>query len=107
MDVGGWMFARRSRSAGLRPGASRQMTPDAPGLGAPAPLPACCPWKISPARVPALPAGIGKCFFTATLAAALFAIVANEAAAQPTPLIHTHAHNDYEHARPLLDALDH
>lgn len=27
--------------------------------------------------------------------------------AQPTPLIHAHAHNDYEHARPLLDALDH
>ncbi|MBM3289234.1 MAG: hypothetical protein FJY92_03705 [Candidatus Hydrogenedentes bacterium] len=24
-----------------------------------------------------------------------------------TPLIHAHAHNDYEHARPLLDALDH
>lgn len=23
------------------------------------------------------------------------------------PLIHAHAHNDYEHARPLLDALDH
>ena len=27
--------------------------------------------------------------------------------AAPGPLIHTHAHNDYEHARPLLDALDH
>jgi len=25
----------------------------------------------------------------------------------PTPLIHAHAHNDYMHARPLLDALDH
>jgi Glycerophosphoryl diester phosphodiesterase family len=24
-----------------------------------------------------------------------------------TPLPHAHAHNDYEHARPLLDALDH
>jgi len=23
------------------------------------------------------------------------------------PLIHAHAHNDYEHTRPLLDALDH
>ena len=23
------------------------------------------------------------------------------------PLIHTHAHNDYEHKRPLFDALDH
>src|SRR5262249_1980163 len=24
----------------------------------------------------------------------------------PTPLIHAHAHNDYEHTRPLFDALD-
>lgn len=28
-------------------------------------------------------------------------------AADPTPLRRAHAHNDYEHARPLLDALDH
>ncbi len=27
--------------------------------------------------------------------------------AQPAPLLHAHAHNDYEHARPLFDALDH
>src|SRR6266568_639216 len=27
-------------------------------------------------------------------------------AAEPTPLIHAHAHNDYEHKRPLFDALD-
>src|SRR5512135_1483640 len=26
--------------------------------------------------------------------------------AQPTPLVHAHAHNDYQHERPLLDALD-
>src|SRR6266478_8362098 len=26
--------------------------------------------------------------------------------AEPTPLIHAHAHNDYLHPRPLLDALD-
>jgi len=26
--------------------------------------------------------------------------------ASPTPLIHAHAHNDYEHARPLFDALE-
>ncbi|HWI59997.1 MAG TPA: phosphatidylinositol-specific phospholipase C/glycerophosphodiester phosphodiesterase family protein [Bacillota bacterium] len=26
---------------------------------------------------------------------------------QPTPLVQAHAHNDYEHQRPLLDALDH
>lgn len=29
------------------------------------------------------------------------------AADRPTPLAKAHAHNDYEHARPLLDALDH
>jgi len=38
---------------------------------------------------------------------ALLGVLATPAAAQPTPLIHAHAHNDYEHARPLLDALDH
>jgi hypothetical protein len=27
-------------------------------------------------------------------------------AAEPTPLVQAHAHNDYEHARPLFDALD-
>src|SRR5258708_22839685 len=27
--------------------------------------------------------------------------------AQPVPLTRVHAHNDYEHKRPLLDALDH
>ncbi len=27
-------------------------------------------------------------------------------AAEPTPLLRAHAHNDYEHPRPLLDALD-
>jgi len=27
--------------------------------------------------------------------------------AEPVPLIHAHAHNDYQHKRPLLDALDH
>ncbi|MEY2428915.1 MAG: hypothetical protein QOJ40_1800 [Verrucomicrobiota bacterium] len=26
---------------------------------------------------------------------------------QPIPLVHAHAHNDYEHKRPLFDALDH
>jgi hypothetical protein len=29
------------------------------------------------------------------------------ASASVVPLIHAHAHNDYEHKRPLLDALDH
>jgi hypothetical protein len=28
-------------------------------------------------------------------------------AGTPVPLIHAHAHNDYEHKRPLFDALDH
>src|ERR1035438_10822154 len=26
--------------------------------------------------------------------------------AEPVPLVHAHAHNDYEHKRPLFDALD-
>jgi hypothetical protein len=43
--------------------------------------------------------------FVATTAALVF--TSQPAYAQPTPLIHAHSHNDYEHARPLLDALDH
>jgi hypothetical protein len=39
------------------------------------------------------------------LALAAAPIVAEDAA--PPPLARAHAHNDYEHARPLLDALDH
>src|SRR5438128_5434685 len=35
-----------------------------------------------------------------------FLLLCAGCAAQPTPLIHAHAHNDYEHPRPLLDALD-
>src|SRR5438128_1656766 len=27
-------------------------------------------------------------------------------AAEPTPLLHAHAHNDYEHTHPLFDALE-
>ena len=38
---------------------------------------------------------------------ALLPIIPLSAQTQPTPLIHAHAHNDYEHARPLFDALDH
>lgn len=36
-----------------------------------------------------------------------FTILVPSATAQPTPLTNAHAHNDYEHPRPLLDALDH
>src|SRR5215510_9443165 len=39
--------------------------------------------------------------------AILFACLAAGAAPQATPLTNAHAHNDYEHTRPLLDALDH
>ncbi|MGW6403160.1 phosphatidylinositol-specific phospholipase C/glycerophosphodiester phosphodiesterase family protein [Streptomyces sp. NPDC055134] len=49
-----------------------------------------------------------------TLAAAVTATVAVPGHAQasergrgPRPLLRAHAHNDYEHPRPLLDALDH
>lgn len=42
----------------------------------------------------------------ATFVAAVVGFLPRTLPAQ-TPLIHAHAHNDYEHARPLLDALDH
>jgi len=41
-------------------------------------------------------------FLIAALSAGLVQL-----SAAPEPLIHAHAHNDYEHSRPLLDALDH
>jgi hypothetical protein len=45
--------------------------------------------------------------FRPLVLAALAAVtLAAPAAAQVTPLANAHAHNDYEHARPLLDALD-
>jgi len=40
------------------------------------------------------------------LIAALNCFLPMTVAAQTAPLIHAHAHNDYEHPRPLLDALD-
>src|SRR5436309_3466114 len=50
---------------------------------------------------------------TALLATAALALLAartahtRNAARAVVPLLHAHAHNDYEHARPLFDALDH
>jgi hypothetical protein len=41
------------------------------------------------------------------IAATLVAVGATRSAAVPIPLGHAHAHNDYAHTRPLLDALDH
>lgn len=38
---------------------------------------------------------------------ALLSVLFSHRALAQAPLIHAHAHNDYEHARPLLDALDH
>ena len=38
---------------------------------------------------------------------ALLTLTALCLGAEPVPLIHAHAHNDYVHKRPLLDALDH
>ncbi len=37
----------------------------------------------------------------------LLTLSALNLAAAPVPLVHAHAHNDYQHTRPLLDALDH
>ncbi len=42
-----------------------------------------------------------------TLLVACVAMRCNGAPDQPLPLLHAHAHNDYEHARPLFDALEH
>jgi glycerophosphoryl diester phosphodiesterase len=52
---------------------------------------------MKPNSLPALIFAVGALQFLASLSTQ----------AQPTPLIHAHAHNDYEHARPLFDALDH
>src|SRR5437773_10344211 len=41
------------------------------------------------------------------LTSAIFLAARLAHAAPPAPLVHAHAHNDYEHKRPLLDALDH
>jgi len=38
---------------------------------------------------------------------ALFAVALASAQVKTQPLIHAHAHNDYAHSRPLLDALEH
>lgn len=49
-------------------------------------------------------------FFTGMLAALTIIGLGRSANAQekqPTPLIRGHAHNDYEHTRPLYDALEH
>lgn len=46
-----------------------------------------------------------KARFVAALAAVLFATAASRAA-DAVPLERAHAHNDYEHERPLLDALE-
>jgi len=43
-------------------------------------------------------------FFLAALGS--LAITSPVLAPEPAPLIHAHAHNDYEHKRPLFDALD-
>ncbi|MEU8651734.1 phosphatidylinositol-specific phospholipase C/glycerophosphodiester phosphodiesterase family protein [Streptomyces sp. NPDC048737] len=44
---------------------------------------------------------------TAVLAPPAGSAFAAEQRHRPRPLRHAHAHNDYEHPRPLLDALDH
>jgi hypothetical protein len=41
------------------------------------------------------------------LAGTVLGVSAKCVAGQPVPLVHAHAHNDYLHQRPLLDALDH
>lgn len=45
--------------------------------------------------------------FNRWLVSAAVLLVCSVSFAAPIPLIHAHAHNDYEHHRPLFDALDH
>ena len=54
----------------------------------------------------ALPARAFKALFCLPLAVAS-AVAAEQIQEPVTPLLHAHAHNDYEHQRPLYDALDH
>jgi hypothetical protein len=51
-------------------------------------------------RIPSFPSGVvaGVAFLSLSML---------DLSAEPVPLVHVHAHNDYEHKRPLLDALDH
>ena len=51
-------------------------------------------------RIPSLPSGL-------VAGIAFLSLSALGLGAEPVPLVHAHAHNDYEHKRPLLDALDH
>lgn len=51
-------------------------------------------------RIPSLPSGL-------VAGIAFLSLSALCLGAEPVPLIHAHAHNDYQHKRPLLDALDH
>lgn len=44
--------------------------------------------------------------FTRVIAAFVVGVLAVSTLVAAEPLIHAHAHNDYEHTRPLLDALD-
>jgi hypothetical protein len=44
---------------------------------------------------------------TRVLAAAALLIAIEARAAEPKPLLNVHAHNDYEHKRPLFEALEH
>ena len=62
--------------------------------------------SYSPFRLPFLtmskPAvSLSLCAFLGVL------LLAQPCSSAPRPLINAHAHNDYEHPRPLLDALDH
>src|SRR4051794_20826781 len=60
---------------------------------------------MNPAHLP-LAALLGAVACAALLVAAEAPPPAPDHSAGPVPLVHAHAHNDYEHPRPLLDALD-
>lgn len=61
--------------------------------------------KLRPKKIISLNPSLPN-FFRLFAGALLFG-AAFRLAAAPVPLIHAHAHNDYEHQSPLFDALDH
>src|SRR5436190_846130 len=62
---------------------------------------------LSPGGPASVAQGGSPVYQRGALAVALACVLAAPLAAEePKPLARTHAHNDYEHKRPLLDALE-
>ncbi len=62
---------------------------------------------IAPAPLPSAGGDVNRQGMLALILGAVLAACTAQAVAEPLALIQAHAHNDYAHARPLLDALSH